>query len=93
MTVNICAAIAVPVGLTTITRPLVAPVGTSTVIVVAVAVKVVVDFVPNWTLVTVENPVPVMVIVAPTKPEVADKAVILGAAPASPAVGETGAST
>ena len=93
MTVNIAAAMAVPVGLTTITRPRVAPVGTATVIVVDVAVNVVVDFVPNCTLVTVENPVPVMVMMAPTKPDVADNAVILGAAPSSPVMGETGVKT
>jgi hypothetical protein len=82
-----------PVGEKTMTRPRVAPVGTSTVIVVDVAVKVVVDFVPNCTLVTVENPVPVMVMLAPTNPDVAESDVILGAAPASPAAGETGART
>jgi hypothetical protein len=63
------------------------------VIVVAVAVKLVVDFVPNCTRVTVEKPVPVIVIVAPTKPEVAEREVILGAAPLSPAIGLTGAKT
>ena len=47
VTVKICAARAVPVGLTTMTRPRVAPVGTATVIVVDVAVKVVVDLLPN----------------------------------------------
>jgi hypothetical protein len=47
VTVKIAAAMAEPVGEKTITRPLVAPVGTATVIVVDVAVKVVVDLVPN----------------------------------------------
>jgi hypothetical protein len=63
------------------------------VIVVDVAVKVVVDLVPNCTLVTVENPVPVIVMLSPTKAEVTDSPVILGAAPESPAVGETGERT
>jgi hypothetical protein len=69
-------------------------VGTSTIISVEVfEIKVLVDFVPNCTLVTVENPVPVMVILAPTRPDIAESAVILGAAPLSPDVGETGART
>jgi hypothetical protein len=47
VTVKICEAIAVPVGEKTITRPVVAPEGMFTVIVVEVLVKVVVDFAPN----------------------------------------------
>ena len=91
ITVNIPDAMAVPVGLKTITRPVVAPVGTATEIVVAVAVNVVVDFEPNCTFVTVPNPVPVIVIEAPTKPLVAESAVIFGAPVPTGAVGATGA--
>jgi hypothetical protein len=93
VTVKICEAIAVPVGEKTITRPVVAPVGMFTVIVVEVLVKVVVDFAPNCTFVALEKPVPVMTTSIPTAPVNRDKAVIFGAAPESPELVDTGAST
>jgi hypothetical protein len=84
-----------PVGEKTTTRPLVAPTGTVTVIVVAVRAVGVVDIVPNCTRFTVAKPVPVIVIDVPTEAVVrlSPNLSILGAADASPDDCDTGART
>jgi hypothetical protein len=60
---------------------------------VEVAVNVVVDFAPNCTFVTVANPVPVIIKDVPDIPDLRESAVIFGAAPESPELDVTGAST
>lgn len=85
-TVNAFPALDDPLTVTT-TLPLVVPVGTTATIDVALQVEIVVAAVPlNFTVLdprVVPKPVPVIVMEAPTAPEVGDRLVMLGAAVAS----------